>query len=782
MSRNSRNPWLPTPRTEQSAITHLDRKAGPAPTAAAAESGSAAAPLRFLLGPLVLVAATGVQFVLSAILLVDPVPQDTKALTNWGKIFYHPEREVDIYILGVVASLALCLILAHIWGRTLRRRDSGAGNRPWRVALTVRLALAAVFTAWFLQLWFGARDVVAAAGVPGSGQRVSFLLLGLATLAAAAPFEMLRRPTQTKPFPDDLPVDNAAAALPAGIPSAARLRLSPPDLLVPAAIFVLVYVPAWQQLAGRFFLTDAFFHWDYYAMGPALALSQGQALGTDSYAMYGVGWPTLFGLLTPWLPLTYGRILQLSVLYGCIYFTGVYLLLRLLLRRPWMAAAGTGIAMLQIFLGMQSAVVWVLPSLTVLRWAFDVWCFVALVQYRNNRRPVWAVVAGACVGLAMLFSLDTGIYLAAAVVFYLICGAWGDRDGAVQPRHAAALLLSALASLMAGLAVAARGTILSRDFWVGWLEPLQDYRGGFAQVPLVLAGNGTVATFGILTVIYLAVAGSCLAKVLYRRARTLDLFTGTFAVYGLMSLIHFAGRSVEGTFYRLTLPLAFICILVAGHLYSQAEVVCVERWRGRGRLVARMAASAGLVVLLMLALFAAPSSLLLDPVRAYPNLANRVVQGEEPRGLCLLEEPQDVCGLPLRLEPTVTGFQAIAARLEMLNLQGRSVAIIDESGPILYLASGQPPFGRYPRMFLNMYSVEKEKKVLDALTREAPDYVLTRAPVENTDPDYETWAFFGVGPRADTPYPDTWADLLERVELDYVLEEQMPPFQLWARM
>ncbi len=751
------------------------RQRVPGQIISAARAPDSSPTLRFLLGPLVLVASAGVQLILSAALLAGPVEAETESLTSWGKTFYHPERDVDIYVIGVVAALALCLVAALVWARTLRLRGTWTGNRTWLVALTARLGLAAAATAWFMRLWIGARDAVAAGGDLGPARIVVFVLLGCATLAAAAPVELLRRPAITQPVPNGMPEDAA------GAPPPARLRFSAFDLLVPAAIFLLVYVPAWPQLAGRLFLTDAFFHWDYYAMGPALALNHGQALGTDSYAMYGVGWPALFSLLSNWLTLTYGRILQLSVLYGCLYFTGVYLLLRLLLRRPWMAAVGTGIALLQIFLGMASAVVWVIPSLTVLRWAFDVWCFVALVQYRRTRRPVWAVVAGACIGLAVVFGVDTGIYLAAAVAFFMVCTVWGDRTTALRPRLITSLVLSALVSLLAGLAVAAQGTIFTRDFWTGWIEPLQDYRGGFAQVPVVLAGGGTVVTFVILIMLYVAVAGSCLAKVLYRRARTLDLFTGMFAVYGLMSLLHFAGRSVDRSFYRLTLPITFIGVLIGSRIYSHYEVVWAERWRNRGRFVAPAVAVVLLALPLLISLFAAPSILLLDPLKAYPNLANRVLQGKEPLGLCLIHDPQDVCGLPASLGPTVNGFQAVAERLKALDLQGRSVAVIDESGSIFYLASGQEPFGRYPRMFLNMYSKRNERRVLDALTRERPDYVLTRAPLESTDPDYLSWFYFGVGPRADTPYPDTWAHLLDRVELNYTLEEQMRPFELWAR-
>jgi hypothetical protein len=522
-------------------------------------------------------------------------------------------------------------------------------------------------------------------------------------------------------------------------------------------------VPAGRQLAGNFFLADAFFHWDYYAMGPALAFSHGGALGTDVYPMYGLGWPAVFGMLPQ---ISYGRLIQLSTLYACAYFSGVYLLMRLLVRRPLVAAAATGLAMLQLFLGMSDAVVWVLPSLTVLRWAFDVWCFAALVQYRNTRRPVWAVVAGAAVGAALVFSTDTGLYLAAAIAFYGICAAWGDRLAAPRLRDAAGCAAAALVVLFAGLAVAARGGVFGGEFWSGWLEPIGDYRGGFAQVSFEAGPSGfTVFCFAVLAVFYLAAAGRCLAAVLYRRAGQAELFSGMFAVYGLMNLLHFVGRSVDGTLPRLILPLVFVLAALGGDACSR-----------RARIVA-----ASVAVALPVALLLGPSSLLLDPLRAYPSLAAQVLRGSEPDGLCLMENPKDVCGLPDEFAGTVDRFRAVAGRLETLQRQDRSVAIVDESGAILYLASGQEPFGRYPRMFLNMYSKENLDRVTAALAGEEPDYVLTRKPLEASDPDFDTLAYFGIGPRPDTPYPDAWEQLLDEVHRDYALEEELAPFELWVR-
>lgn len=722
-------------------------------TPAVPEGFSPARFFEYLVGPILLAASAGVQLILALMLLTDPPAPDSDRLTAWGRMFFVPEREVDIYVAGVVVTLGLSLLLALMWGALFRSTERRPPRRLMAVALGVRCAVATGATLGFLGLWTSARTGLAAGN---DAPALAFVLIAVATLAAAFPGELL-----LPGGPDDAP-----AAVPEEPEPRPALRFSVLDVLVPALIFVLVFVPAGRQLAGSFFLADAFFHWDYYAMGPALAFSHGGALGTDVYTMYGAGWPAVFGMLPE---ISYGWMIQLSTLYGCLYFSGVYLLMRLLVRRPLLAAAATGVAMLQLFLGMSDAVVWVLPSLTVLRWAFDVWCFAALVQYRNTRRPVWAVLAGAAVGASLVFSTDTGVYLAAAVAFYGICAACGDRQAAPRGRDAAAGA-AALVVLLAGLAVAARGGVFSGEFWSGWLEPLLDYRGGFAQVSFEAGPSAfTVACFALLAVFYLAVAGRCLAGVLYRRSGPADLFSGMFAVYGLMNLLHFVGRSVDGTLPRLILPLVFVLATLSGAAYSRTE-------HRRGRIV-----TASVAVALLATLLLGPSSLLLDPVRVYPSLAAQVFRGREPDGLCLMEKPKDICGLPEEFAGTVDGFRAVAGRLETLGQQDQSVAIVDESGAILYLASRQRPFGRYPRMFLNMYTKENLDRVSEALAGEMPDYVLTRMPLEASDPDFDTLGYFGIGPRPDTPYPDAWEQLLDVVRSRYVLEEELTPFELWVR-
>ncbi len=76
-------------------------------------------------------------------------------------------------------------------------------------------------------------------------------------------------------------------------------------------------------------------------MGPALAVRHGMALGTEVYSQYGMGWPCLAGMFSQLVPLTYGNLVSIAVVYGCVYFCGLYWLIRLYTGAAAWAALGT---------------------------------------------------------------------------------------------------------------------------------------------------------------------------------------------------------------------------------------------------------------------------------------------------------------------------------------------------------------------------------------------------------------------------------------------------------
>lgn len=732
--------------------------------------------LASLLGPLTLSASLGIQLVLAALLVVPP-PEDPSELTAYGRYLFIAERDVEIFLASTVVAILAALVLVRAWSRALQTNP----DVPDR-ALVRRLHFQAAAGAggvvlalvWFIQ---ARRFVEDGSGVPALYVAAMALLAGL-TLATA----LLRVSGRSAGSGRSRVVNLLHAA---GDPSPAAFRFSLLDVVFPLLLVALIYVPDWRQLSGRFFYEESLFHWDFFAMGPSLAYRHGRALGTDAYSMYGVGWPMVFAGLSRWVSLSYGRMIQIGTIYACVYLTGVYALLRLLVRRAALAALGTSFILLQFFLWEGSAVIWRFPSLTVLRWAFDVWCFIAVVLHWRTGRRLWAVVAGAAVGMALLFSTDTGLYLSAALGFYWLCTLPLRTDKRRHLVDVATSVLTAFAVLIAGLALASRGELLSSRFWTGWLEAILEFGGGFAQLPLSTGPNGvTVASFVLLLFCYLVLITWCLAKLLHDRGSHFEVFNGSLAVYGLLNLMHFVGRSGDYTTFRLWIPLALVLANLAGRLWDHAELHFTNRKLGVSRRrVLRALPFAGAAVVVGALAFIGPWRMLLLPVQDYPGLASRLVAGRQPDGLCVLLEPRDLCGLPAHQAATVNHVRAIIDRLDAIKAQGRTYAVVDETGSLFYLATDTPSFSRYPRIFIAMYTEEKVDEVRKSLEDQSPDFILTRPLVaDQGKPFYRRWRFAIFGMAPGSQHHETWEELNEVIRRDYVLETDMAPFELWERV
>lgn len=727
-----------------------------------------------LIGPLLVSAALGVQLVLTAVLLVEP-PESPADLTRWGEILFMPERDVIVFLAGII--VAACLSAGFVWAWNRRLRSAGPPSDRFLIGSLVTQAVGSVGgTVLFLTQFFAARADL----VEGMAIRPSFLVVvaAIGVLLVASALVGWRktdgREPKESPFQEGL-----ESSRPTPIPPQRSLL----DLLIPLAVVAVVYIPAWRLMSGRLFMEESLFHWDWFAMGPTLTFHHGGILGTDVYTMYGVAWPLLFNAIEPWIPISYGRMIQIGSAYTCIYFIGLYVLLRLLVRRPGLAALGTGLAIAHLFLAMGDLVMWRFPSNTPMRWAVDVWCLIALVLHWRSQRRIWAVAAGLAVGLALLVSTDTGLYLAAAVAFYWLGTLMISSQKSRLLLDAAVSVVAAWVMLLSGLLIASRGTLFSGAFWKGWLEPLLEFGAGFAQLPLATTPNTlTVVTFVIVFFFYLVVLGYCINKLLHARASHFVVFNGSVALYGLLTLNHFVGRSGDYTVFRLYIPLVIIAVHLAGRASGHAGSYVHGRWgsRGRSRVLAGMpyVAVGGIVLVLLMVL---PSTMLVDPVLEYPNLISNQLRGKTPDGLCLLREPKDLCGLDPRFEGPVETVRAISDELEELDRAGERVAVIDESGSLFYLASDTAPWGRYPRIFVVLTTVDKLEEITESLEDDPPDYILTRQPIQPDSELYDRWWFtsFGLGPNPDSTYSDTWEGLLSEVRANYRLQGVHEPFGLW---
>jgi hypothetical protein len=738
--------------------------------------------------------AVGVNLLFWGILWWKPPAADRPALTNPGLLHIRPERDVLVY----AGAGLVVLVLAAVWA-VFAGRPPGRPGRPPPVARLVGRLVTPVVAAVVGPLVAVGSAVAATAAflrfrgevVAGVRRPAKYLLVfGVVTVAclvvawlcrgagpgeadAAAPAAVdAADPPDPADSPDKHGRRRLAVADPAAVadpPDAAdpadqhgrrRLRIGVVDVVAPVLVALTVYVPGWRMLSANAYAGELFLHLDFFAMGPALAFRHGAALGTDIYPYYGLGWPVVVSALGRVGQLTYGRILQLATVYGCVYFVALYVLLRMLTGSRMWAVAGTALAILfSLFAGFSAAfVAWRFPSETVLRWAFDVWFFIAALVYLRSRRGRWLLVAGGLVGLAVFFQTDTGLYLAAAMAFLCIC-AFRMADGNRPP---ARLVAGAWAVggviLLVGIAGASRMTAFTGGaFWAGWLENVRVSLEGATLLPLVgTPGARPIVMFAIIASAYLAVVGYAVQQMVRRRLTATSALLGTVAAYGFLTLVYFVGRSNPHNLYRPTVPFA---ILLAG-CGGTGTAILRRRFNGLGRGRAARAAAVSPV----LAALVAVVMLVAHPgFKAYPNVFGSDLGNPADAGRCLEHEPKDICGLPVEYMEAAGQIQAVVARLRAERPSPPTVAVLDEFGPLLHLLADDRPWGRYQPVIPPLFTKHQVDLVVRQLESDPPDLVVMRSPADHA-------------PFSD----DIWKALRVPVERGFVLDSTYGPYEVWT--
>lgn len=731
-----------------------------------------------LLGPVALTASLGFQLLMVALLAVQPPERNVEELSDWGVLLTHPEWDILFYAASVAITVVATFFVVRRWNR--RIGPVGRASERFLIRQTLfQLALAAAAAALLLHQFLQARVLP-----PGGlripplppGRAAAFAAIALITLVAAA-FARTGGGSSG-------PVDTFAYLDDQTGPARSRWW-SAWDLIVPVLIVAFIYVTSWREVAGKQFLEETLLHWDYFAMGPALSFTHGYALGSEIHSAYGVGWPVVFSGLSEWFPLSFGRMIQVASIYTCLHFLGAYVFLRLMVRRPLLAAVGVVLAMLPYFVAMEGLVIWRVPNVTAMRWSFDVWCLIAMTMYVRTGRRAWALAGGAIVGLAVFFVIDTGMELVAAFGFFWLCLLLYRPDRGRVVRDLALVLVLAPAVLSAGLAIAGRGDIFNPAFVKGWLEAPLEFGGGFGMLPMAIVANPqTIIAFGVLFLTYITTAGYALSRAQHGETDPADrvfvLITGFLAFYGLMVLVKYMGHSAELIFYRLLMPAALLgTVLVdraAGHYvryvrHSQGD-------SARAKLARRLPVALGGVVALFLV--AGPQSPVVDAFLAYPNLISARVSDETPSGLCLISDPRDLCGIPESMSGMVAGVRQITERLEEIERDGETFGVIDEAGAFFNAATDTAPWGRYSRIFATTPTKRLVADVAGDLGEDPPDYVLTRSPVPTGPEAFGEWSNFGPGPAPGKNLtPDTWKALLDVVHRRYELESEVGPYQFW---
>lgn len=693
--------------------------------------------------------ALSIQLMLLALLVVPP--PKAPALTIVGRVGILPERDALLYLSAGLLSLVLAAVVPSMLGRApfFRRLTVPFEVRrlPSWVAITVAAFALSVHLLGFLR---ARRYLMRSEPIP---QR--YLALLVAVVVATAIASLLSLPARRPARNDTEPV-----------PAPLTRRRPVWQYLVEAAVVALlvasVLAPSWRLMTGQTYMLDGLLHWDYFAMGPTLAFAKGASLGSEVHTFYGFGWPLLFRALSPILPVSYSHMVGVAVVCGSVYVVGLYALLRALTCRAVWAATGTLFALLLHLFSPSAAPFapyWGFPSLGFPRYVFDVWVFLLLVVYLRSGKTRWMVAAGALTGLAVLFEIDTGAYLTAALGFFVLCSL---RDR-LDMRTAVVAAAGGGLVLLVGLGVGGHWTLLQREFWSGWLENMRATSSGLSMAPLTtVPPTRTIVMFVVMTAFQLVVAGHVLRRALQRRVSTDAIVVGAIAFYGFLVTLYFVGRSTAYNLPRATTPFAIVVTVV---LASGWRTVLRHPRFGGSLLGDRSAKTRRVVGALAPVLAAAVvvGLVVTNPVfQAYPSALRQDLASPQVSDLCLVETPRDICGLGPTDAGHVANFRRIVASLRQLTPRTGSLAVLDQAGPAYHLAADTRPWGRYQPMLLTLMQRWRLEEVKAQFRRDPPDVVLMRS--------------------ADIPlFADSMSELRALVRTRFVVADEVGEFQIWHR-
>jgi hypothetical protein len=699
------------------------------------------------IAPMLAALVAGLQFMAGAweVWPQRPIrPAELDIFTSAGKINFHPDYDMRIYVLGTALTLALILAISFLWNRRLGTID-GEDRLAWvRFLLFTHIPAAGVLAILPL-LWTNTPYLAFMSGCLG------LLYCGAAFWASSR--ESLAAPWWLR-WPKAVSRSVAAA-------------------LVVGFIILLVYIPNTAQVSSWAYQKDLLHHWDFYMMAPALAYGHGMALGTDFFSQYGVGWPIVLSWASQISPLSYKLAIQIGVLWGCVYFSALFFFLRMLLKNTAWALAGVFLALLfQLYSGGDMPK-WLWPSSTVLRSSTDIFLLAALLAYARSGRAWLGLPTGLFAALCLLFATDSGIFVLICLGFYFVAVERVQPDTS-RPRQTWGFILATALTyavvLLTGLVIASRGTLTRLEFWSGWTESLWLYSDGFGDLPI--GESITVRYVYLLLVItlffYLLAVGLMLEGLFKKTLTPKDFLVGLIALYGLAIFTRFIGRSHPWNLHHFSIP---FCIVLTRYLAGFYGMASRAAARFRPPPYPLLPAALALVpsvfaCLALVAMLISPGFLI------YPNLLSWTFNGrfsepEIPANSYLFTSLRDA-PFPEQYQPWVDKFHATTEMMRALSKDGhKTVAMIAFADTPYLVETDLRPYFHYSPVTANMVIWKQVKVVQQQILDTPPDYLLfPREP----QPDVNR-----------SPTNDISESFLKTIKERFILDRQVYDFDVYRR-
>lgn len=402
-----------------------------------------------------------------------------------------------------------------------------------------------------------------------------------------------------------------------------NIALDAIDAVVSFIIFFFIFVPSSQSVLSR--ITDRCFHVDSFFTSPGLAVVSGLKLNIDQISEYSILIPVITAhVLNATGHFNYLGILSFEMALGAIYFCMFYLFLRIWIKARMAALVGVFAGMsVQMFHPGVFPLVWQFPSATVVRFWWDIPILLALLAHLRTGKVIYLWLASVGVGVALVWTLDAGVYLWLSLATYGIFSIYQNRKqwkimfGAM----AAVLLLPFIIAFLI-LWLIQGATVFQYAFWYNTFEFAGLFLSGFGAMPMTtslesyqyiaFALSLTVPIIYVLALLHFATA--CFL----RKTAWEHVFICVLCVYGLGLYHYYVVRSAPTSYAAVCLPLVAIVIYVTSQGIARLPLL----WE-------RIAWGTVAACVCMLLVF--------NPlVRSYPGIWNFAVAKEKK---VILEEP-----------------------------------------------------------------------------------------------------------------------------------------------
>jgi hypothetical protein len=603
-------------------------------------------------------------------------PKVALDLTQAGRFWVHPERDVRIYIL--TTCFIIISILSFPWHKLHSLKQT---RKLHSVYWIVILSSFGIFIFLYpIATW----DQITPIDCNNNSKFLIYTIISFIIYLLSA--VLISRAVSINSTTN--PVDAIHKPRKTCGPLFQWPHLNFKDFLIIFFLGVFIFIPNTESLAGRFFQIEELYHWNAYAVSAALAYVKGGVLYGSFIPQYGVGWPLLLALVHPFYSLSYDHVLSLAMLVAIAYFYSVYFFFRTLRFNRILCFSATFLAAAVLILPAgepeTKSIVWRWSGGIPMRSPLDMVFFSLLFRHLSNPRKSLASFLGAICGMNILFSIDAGLFLITTMAATWFFGILQTKDFRAL-WHALYSCATAVIVIIIGLLFATRGELFSESVLKNIVQSVTK-PAGEALLPFAGLQVLWVCVFCFtITLLFYSIVLTLVSEKANRGS--VEMLGWGLGIYGLQRMVYFMGRTTWSNLLVMVVPvMASVFVIAATLRYRNSktpittatQIGGVENW-----ISAALLSSTALVITVS------------RDTKNYPAFWNGAARKElVMSGVSFPRQSEvGVSGLPDQYFPYVQSMLISAQRMRELRSRGMSVCVLDPCATTLYLLAGVSPYG-----------------------------------------------------------------------------------------